>query len=84
MQRLEELETAWVKQETADHVSWIMMRGRCGITDEDDLWLIYADKVISMIDRDDIWRGILEAFKILKYPKPSSEGKHYFVTLFIF
>ena len=26
--------------------------------------------------------GILEAFKILKYPNPSSEGKRYFATLF--
>ena len=36
MQQLEELETAYVKQKTADHVSWTLMRGHCGITDEDD------------------------------------------------
>ena len=46
------------------------MREHCEITDEDDRWLTYADKAISMVDRDDIWRGILEAFKILKYLIP--------------
>ena len=58
------------------------MREHCEITDEDDRWLTYADKAISMVDRDDIWRGILEAFKILKYPIPSSDCKCYFLTLF--
>ena len=36
MQQLEELETASVKQEAANHISWTMMRGHCKITDEDD------------------------------------------------
>ena len=65
MKQLEELETACVKTET-DHGPWTKMKECCEITDEDDRWLTYADKAISMIDRDDIWRGLLEAFKILK------------------
>ena len=81
MQQLEELETACVKTEIA-HSPWTNMREICGITDEDDRCVTYADKAISMIDRDDIWRGVLEAFKVLKYPNPSSEGKRYFLTLF--
>ena len=81
MQQLEELETACVKTEIA-YSPWTATREHCEITDEDDRWLTYADKVISMVDRDDIWRGILEAFKILKYPTPSSDCKRYFLTLF--
>ena len=81
MQQLEELETACVKTEVV-YSSWTAMREHCEITDEDDRWLTYADKAISMVDRDDIWRGILEAFKILKYPIPSSDCKCYFLTLF--
>ena len=61
--------------------SWTKMREICGITDEDDRCVTYADKAISMIDRDDIW-GVLEASKVLKYLNPSSEGKRYFLTLF--
>ena len=55
MQQLEELETAYVKTEIG-HGSWTNMREHCEINDEDDRWLTYADKAISMIDRD-IWRG---------------------------
>ena len=80
MQQFEELETACVKTEIG-HGPWTKMRGHCEITDEDDRWMSYAGKAMSMIDRDDIWRGILEAFKILKYPNPSSECKCYFVNL---
>ena len=81
MQQLEELETACVKTEIT-YSPWTAMREHCEITDEDDRWLTYAVKAISIIDRDDIWRGILEAFKILKYPIPSSDFKCYFLTLF--
>ena len=35
-----------------------------------------------MIDREDIWRGIVEACKILKYPEPSTSYGYYFDTLF--
>ena len=52
MQQLEELE-ACVKTEIA-HSPWTKMREICEITDEDDRWVTYADKAISMIDRDDI------------------------------
>ena len=71
MKQLEELETACVQTET-DHGPWTKTREHREITDEDDRWMTCANKAISMIDRD-IWRGILEAFKILKYPNPSSE-----------
>ena len=74
MQQLEELETACVKTETV-HGPWTKMRKHCEITDEVDRWMAYAGKAMSIIDRDDIWLGILEAFEILKYPNPSSEGK---------
>ena len=52
--QLEALETACVKTQT-DHGPWTEMREHCEISDEDDRWLTYADKAISMIDRDDIW-----------------------------
>ena len=56
MLQLEERETACVKTET-DHGPWTRMKECCEITDEDDRWLTYADKAISIIDRDDIWPG---------------------------
>ena len=53
MLQLEERETACVKTEIAQS-RWTKMREICEITDEDDQWVTYADKAISMIDRDDI------------------------------
>ena len=55
------METACVKTET-DHGPWTKMREQlhCEITDEDDRWLTYADKAMSMIDRDDIWMDEME------------------------
>ncbi len=49
---------------------------------DDDLWLTNTDQAISMIDCDDVWRSIVEAYKILKYAKPSSEQKKYLESLY--
>ena len=56
MQQLEELEIACLKTET-DHGPWTKLTEHYEITDEDDRRLTYADKAISIIDRDDIWPG---------------------------
>ena len=61
---------------------WTNFRECCRASNEDERWLNYADKAISMIDRGDMWQGILEACKVLKYPKPSIACRHYFETLF--
>ena len=37
---------------------------------------------ISMIDRWDIWRGILETSKVLKYHEPLVRYRRYFYSLF--
>lgn len=58
------------------------MREHCEITDEDERWLIYADQAMSMIDREDIWRGIVEACKALKYHGRSVGYRRYFESLF--
>lgn len=91
IQQLEELESC-VKMDTVtrepceisetDGNQWTAMREHCEITDEGERWMIYANQAISMIDREDIWRGIVEACKILKYPEPSIAYRCYFDTLF--
>ena len=45
-------------------------------TDEDeDLWILYANKAICRIDRPNIWRAFRHACKILKYPNLLSQKR---------
>ena len=65
-----------------DGNQWTAMREYCEITDEGKRWLIYADQAISMIDTEDIWRGTVEACKVLKYHEHSDGYRRYFDALF--
>ena len=58
------------------------MRDHCKITDEDERWLKYADQAISIIKREDIWRGIVKACKIWKYSESWTTYGNYFDSLF--
>ena len=66
------------------HDVWRSWRELCKISDEDERWLNYADRAIETIDADDIWQGIVEGCKILKYPEPSAGYRCYFDSLFNF
>ena len=44
-------------------------------------WL-YSEDAKTMIDRQDLWHSIIEAFKILKYPEPTAESKLYIEQLY--
>ncbi len=61
---------------------WSVRQDCCEMMTDDDLWLTNTDQAISMIDCDDVWHSIVEAYKILKYPKPSSEQKKYLESLY--
>jgi hypothetical protein len=54
----------------------------CETINDGDLWLMHTDEAISMIDCEDVWHGIIEACKILKYPEPSSEHRSYLESLY--
>ena len=55
---------------------------RIEILDDEDLWLGYTDQAISQIDQEEVWCGIVEACKILKYPEPSAEHRYYLESLY--
>ena len=61
---------------------WSTYRHNDEVLVEEDLWLQFADQVVDMVDREYIWNGIVEAFKIVKFPEPSTECRSYFEQLY--
>jgi hypothetical protein len=49
---------------------------------KDDRWVTFTEQVINSLDHRYVWQAILEAFKVLKYPNPTSEHKTYFEQLY--
>ena len=79
-QKIIELKTL---EECASQVDvWSTYRQKDEVLDEEDLWLNFADRAIDMVDREYIWNGIVESFKIFKFSEPSSECRSYFEQLY--
>ena len=62
--------------------AWSTYRQNDEMWDEEDLWMHFADQAIVMIDREYIWNGIVEAFKIIKFTEPLSDCRSYFEQLY--
>lgn len=70
-------------EECASQVDvWSTYRQNDEILEEEDLWLHLVDQAIDMVDREYIWNGIVESFKIFKFPEPLSECRSYFEQLY--
>ena len=39
---------------------------------DEEWWISYAERALELLNHDVMWRGIVEACKILKYPEPSA------------
>lgn len=76
----EELESGEIIEVDGD--LWTRIRDHCKISNEDERWLKYADRVISVIKREDIWKVVVVACKILKYPEFWTTYRNYFDSLF--
>ena len=70
------------KHHQIDGNPWTGFRKCFEILDDEERWITYAERVLSMLDHDVIWQGIVEACKILKYPEPSTMHREYFERLF--
>ena len=71
-----------VKHDQIDGNPWKGFRKCFEILDDEERWMTYAEKALSMLDHDVMWQGIVEACKILKYPGPSTMHREYFERLF--
>ena len=45
-------------------------------------WITYAKQALSLLNHEVMWKGIVEACKIFKYPEPLAMHRDYFETLF--
>ena len=50
-------------------------------SDEARRWSKYAEKAISLLNLEIVWRTILEACKVLQLPRPSPYHRNYFESL---
>ena len=71
-----------VKRDQIDGNPWTGFRKCFEILDDEERWITYAERALSMLDHDVMWQGIVEACKILKYPEPSTMHREYFERLF--
>ena len=69
-----------VKHDQIDGNPWTGFRKCFEILDDEERWITYAERALSMLDHDVMWQGIVEACKILKYPEPSTMHREYFET----
>ena len=71
-----------VKYDKINGNPWTGFRKCFEILDDEERWITYAERALSMLDHDVMWQGIVETCKILKYPEPSTMHREYFERLF--
>ena len=81
IQQLEE-EAAQAKQDEVYGKLWPRFRKRIEALDDEERWIYYAERALDLLDHDVMWKGVVEACKILKYPEPSEIHRGYFEALF--
>ena len=81
IQQLEE-EAAQAKQDEDYGRLWPRFRKRIEALDDEERWIYYAERALDLLDHDVMWKGVVEACKILKYPEPSGIHRDYFEALF--
>ena len=69
--QLEE-EAAQAKQDEDYGRPWTRFRKRIEALDDEERWIYYAERALDLLDHDVMWKGVVEACKILKYPEPSA------------
>ena len=79
--QLEE-EAAQAKQDEDYGRPWTRFRKRIEALDDEERWICYAERALDLLDHDVMWKGVVEACKILKYPEPSAIHRDYFEALF--
>ena len=70
------------KQDETDGNQWSTFRKCPEVPDDEERWIAYAERALSLLNHEVIWQGIVEACKILKYPKPSAMHREYFEAMF--
>ena len=80
IQKLEE-ETR-INQDEIDGNQWSRFGQQVEVLDEEERWVNYAERALAMLNHEVMWKAIVEACKILKYPEPSETQRNYFETLF--
>ena len=80
MQQLEEATQS--KHDQVDGNGWTRFRKTVEVLDDEERWINYAERALSLLNHDLMWQGIVEAYKILKYPEPSETHREYFEELF--
>ena len=80
IQQLEEETLA--KRDQTDGNQWTRFRECFKMLDNEERWISYAERALELLNHDVMWRAIVEACKILKYPEPSAIHRDYFEALF--
>ena len=76
--KIQKLEEETSKRNQIDGRLW-----RFTITvDDEERWIDYAERALSMLNHDLMWRGMVEVCKMLKYPEPAASHREHFETLF--
>ena len=75
-------EASQAKQDQVDGSLWTRFRKRIEVLDDDERWINYAERALSLLNHDLMWEGIVEACKVLKYPEASEIHRDYFEALF--
>ena len=61
---------------------WKAMEKQCGIKDDEERWMLFADGALKSIEPNVMWRGVEEGCHILNLPPPSQQQRAYFDSLF--
>ena len=69
MQQLEEAEQ--IKHHQVNGNRWTRFRKTVEVLDDEERWINYTERALSVLNHDLMWQGIVEGCKILKYPEPS-------------
>ena len=82
IQQLEEETLA--KRDQTDGNQWTTFRRRMEMLDHEQQWISYAKRALELLDHGVMWKGVVEACKVLKYAEPSETHSHrdYFEALF--
>ena len=80
IQQLEE--AAQTKHDQVDGNQWTRFRKYVEVLDGEERWINYAERALPLLNHELMWQGIVEAYKILKYPEPSETHRDYFEELF--
>ena len=71
-----------VKHDQTDGNQWTRFRRRIEMLDHEQQWISYAERALELLDHGVMWKGVIEACKVLKYAEPSEIHRDYFEALF--